>query len=281
MTHYVIGDLQGCLEPLEKLLSKLSFSPHRDHLVFCGDLVNRGPDSLGTLRYIRSLGTAATTVLGNHDLHLLAAAQSGDFGRKDTLQHIMQAHDVEALLAWLIQQPLAWLHGKSDALVVHAGLPPQWNRVQTLALAQEASQALQGKQGKKFLADMYGDEPNLWSEDLAGIPRLRFIINCLTRLRYCDAQGRIQLKPKGAPGSQPRGLMPWFEAPGRKTANDTIIFGHWSTLGKISWPQSKVYGLDTGCVWGGCLTALNLDTYALISVGCETYRKPVAVEHER
>lgn len=274
MTHYVIGDLQGCLEPLQKLLTKVAFSPRRDHLVFCGDLVNRGPDSLSTLRFIKSLGSSATITLGNHDLHLLAAAQSGNFGSKDTLQDIMNAPDCGDLLAWLIHQPLAWQDKRSGALIIHAGVPPQWDCAQTLALAQEASKALQGHAGKKFLADMYGNEPDLWDENLSGIPRLRFIINCLTRLRYCDEQGRIHLKPKGAPGSQPKGLMPWFEVPGRKTARDTIIFGHWSTLGKIHWPQSNIYGLDTGCVWGGCLTALNLDTRELISADCEQYRKP-------
>ena len=274
MTQYVIGDLQGCLEPLEKLLSKISFSSKKDQLIFCGDLVNRGPDSLGTLRYIHSLGRAATAVLGNHDLHLLAAAQSGDFGSKDTLQEVMNAPDRATLLAWLIQQPLAWQDQRSSVLVVHAGVPPQWDRTQTLALAQEASDALQGQERGQFFAQMYGNEPDLWDENLSGIPRLRFIINCLTRLRYCDEQGRIHLKPKGAPGSQPKGLMPWFEVPERKTGKDTIIFGHWSTLGKIHWPHSKVYGLDTGCVWGGCLTALNLDTRELINVGCEQYRQP-------
>lgn len=274
MTQYVIGDLQGCLEPLEKLLSKISFSPTRDQLVFCGDLVNRGPDSLGTLRYIQSLGHSATAVLGNHDLHLLAASQSGDFGSKDTLQAVMNAPDCANLLTWLIQQPLAWQDTRSNVLVVHAGVPPQWDRTQTLTLAQEASNALQSREGRQFLAQMYGDEPNLWNENLIGVPRLRFIINCLTRLRYCDERGRIHLKPKGAPGSQPKGLMPWFEVPGRKTADDTIIFGHWSTLGKIHWPQSNIYGLDTGCVWGGCLTALDLDTRELTSVGCDQYRQP-------
>ena len=278
MTHYVIGDLQGCLQPLQKLLSQLSFSPKRDHLLFCGDLVNRGPESLQTLRFIQSLGKSATTVLGNHDLHLLASALSGEFGSKDTLQEVMQAPDYKQLLDWLIRQPLAWEDADTGVLIVHAGVPPQWDRHQTLALATEASKALQGSDGRKFLAEMYGDEPNLWSDDLRGIPRLRFIINCLTRLRYCDRQGRIHLKPKGAPGTQPKGLMPWFEVPGRRTAGDTIVFGHWSTLGAVSWPQSGIYGLDTGCVWGGCLTALNLQTRELIQVSCSQYQRPGAKE---
>jgi bis(5'-nucleosyl)-tetraphosphatase (symmetrical) len=274
MTHYVIGDLQGCLKPLEKLLTKISFSSRHDHLVFCGDLVNRGPDSLGTLRFIKSLGNSATVTLGNHDLHLLSAAQSGDFGSKDTLQDIVNAPDCADLLAWLLRQPLAWQDKRSGVLVIHAGVAPQWDRAQTLALAQEASAALVGAHGKNFLAEMYGNEPDLWDEALTGISRLRFIINCLTRLRYCDENGRIHLNPKGAPGSQPAGLMPWFEVPWRRTRQDTLICGHWSTLGQIHWPQSNLYGLDTGCVWGGSLTALNLDSRELVSVACEQHRKP-------
>lgn len=274
MTQYVIGDLQGCLDPLQRLLTELSFSRTRDRLLFCGDLVNRGPASLETLRFIKSLGRSAMTVLGNHDLHLLAAARTGHFGAKDSLQDIMQASDCEDLLAWLIRQPLAWLDPLSEMLVVHAGIPPQWDRTQTLAMAQEVSDALQGPDNGNVLAQMYGNEPDLWDESLRGMPRLRFIINCLTRLRYCDGQGRLHLKPKGAPGTQPVGVMPWFEVPGRRTLRDTIVCGHWSTLGQVHWPQSNVYGLDTGCVWGGCLTALNLQTRELIQVSCEKYRKP-------
>lgn len=274
MTAYAIGDLQGCFEPLQRLLIKIEFSPSRDRLLFAGDLVNRGPQSLEVLRFIKSLGSAATTVLGNHDLHLIAGARSGHFGSHDTFGEIMRASDCNELLDWLLAQPLAYEDLDSGVLMIHAGVAPQWDRAQTLALAQEVRVALNGPKGDKFLAQMYGNDPDIWDEHLRGVPRLRFIVNCLTRLRYCEADGRIRLKPSGTPGTQARGLIPWFEAPGRKTAGDTIVFGHWSTLGKVHWPQAQVYGLDTGCLWGGCLTALNLSTMQTISVDCEQFQKP-------
>lgn len=278
MTTYALGDLQGCFEPLERLLRKIHFSPDRDRLLFAGDLVNRGPQSLDVLRFIKSLGPAATTVLGNHDLHLIAASRSGQFGSHDTLAEIMRASDCDTLLDWLAAQPLAYVEPDSGALMIHAGIPPQWDREKTLALAQEVSETLAGPKGDKFLAQMYGNEPDIWDDQLRGVLRQRFIVNCLTRLRYCETDGRIRLKPSGAPGTQARGLVPWFEAPGRKTARDTIIFGHWSTLGRVHWPAANVYGLDTGCLWGGCLTALNLDTWQTISVDCDQYQKPGSKE---
>lgn len=276
MTTYAIGDLQGCFEPLQRLLQKIDFSPQRDRLLFAGDLVNRGPQSLEVLRYIRSLGKAATIVLGNHDLHLIAGARSGQFGRNDTFGDIMRASDCHALLDWLIAQPLAFEDADSGVLMIHAGLPPQWDRAQTLKLADEVSTTLTSPQSDKFLAQMYGNEPDIWDEKLRGISRMRFIVNCLTRLRYCEADGRIHLKPSSMPGTQSAGLIPWFEVPGRKTAQDTIIFGHWSTLGKVHWPQAQVYGLDTGCLWGGCLTALNLSTMQTVNVDCEQFQRPGA-----
>ena len=274
MTTYAIGDLQGCFEPLERLLRKINFSPARDRLLFAGDLVNRGPQSLEVLRFVKSLGSAATTVLGNHDLHLIAASRSGHFGSQDTFGDIMRASDCDVLLDWLQAQPLAYAEPDSGALMIHAGLAPQWDRAQTLTLANEVSTTLNSAKGDKFLAQMYGNEPDLWDEQLRGVLRLRFVVNCLTRLRYCDADGRIRLKPSGKPGTQAKGLMPWFEVPGRKTAQDTVIFGHWSTLGRVHWPQAKVYGLDTGCLWGGCLTALNLGTMEAVKVDCEQFLKP-------
>lgn len=276
MTTYAIGDLQGCFEPLQRLLGKVGFSPSRDRLLFAGDLVNRGPQSLEVLRFIKSLGKAATVVLGNHDLHLIAAAHSGQFGPNDTLAEIVRAPDHQILIDWLMAQPLAHADPDSGALMIHAGLPPQWDRQQALALAQEVSEVIAGPKGDQFLAQMYGNEPDIWDERLRGIPRLRFVVNCLTRLRYCEANGRIRLKPSGTPGTQAKDLIPWFEVPARRTAGDTIIFGHWSTLGKVHWPQAKVYGLDTGCLWGGCLTALNLDSMQTISVDCAQYQKPGA-----
>lgn len=274
MTTYAIGDVQGCLAPLQALVQRLGFLPGRDRLLFAGDLVNRGPQSLEVLRLVKSLGPAAVTVLGNHDLHLLAAAHTGSFGAKDTLQPIMQAPDRDELLAWLRRQPLAHEDPASGALLVHAGVPPQWDRKMTLALAAEVNAVLAGPDSGRFLERMYGNEPDRWRPDLRDIPRLRFIINCLTRLRYCDAKGRIHLKPKGAPGTQPAGLLPWFGLPGRKTAGDTIVFGHWSTLGQVHWPEHRVYCLDTGCVWGRRLTALNLDTGELIAEDSPQYRQP-------
>lgn len=276
MTTYAIGDLQGCFEPLQRLLRKIDFSPTRDRLLFAGDLVNRGPQSLEVLRFVKSLGRAATTVLGNHDLHLIAASRNGQFGANDTFAEIMRAPDCNDLLDWLVTQPLAHADEDSGVLMIHAGVPPQWDRAQTLALAQEVSAMLNSSKGDKFLAQMYGNDPDIWDEQLRGVLRQRFVVNCLTRLRYCEADGRIRLKPSGKPGTQNKGLMPWFEAPGRKTAGDPIVFGHWSTLGKIHWPQAQVYGLDTGCLWGGCLTALNLSTMQTISVDCEQFQKPGA-----
>ncbi|MGH8460214.1 MAG: symmetrical bis(5'-nucleosyl)-tetraphosphatase [Stenotrophobium sp.] len=268
MTTYAIGDIQGCDKALQSLLAKLEFQPGRDRLLLTGDLVNRGPQSLEVLRRVKSLGEHAITVLGNHDLHLLAVANGRRSDKRDTLQAVLAAPDRDELLAWLRQQPLAWRDPATGILLIHAGLPPQWNIQQTLELAAEASAFIRGPQGDDFLAQMYGNEPDIWSEQLRGIPRLRFIVNCFTRLRYCDAQGRIKMKPKGAPGTQPPGLMPWFEVPGRQSADTEIVFGHWSTLGQTHWPQAQVHGLDTGCVWGGCLTALNLDDGTTANIDC-------------
>lgn len=268
MALFAIGDVQGCYTPLRQLLDRLAFDPARDRLLLTGDLVNRGPESLQTLRFIRSLGAAATTVLGNHDLHLLAAAHSGRSRPRDTLGDILGAPDRDELLAWLRTQPLAWGDAEERILLVHAGLPPSWTRAQALALATEVGHALAGDGAGDLLAQMYGDEPARWHDSLQGVERLRFIINCLTRVRYCRADGRIDLKFKGPPGTQPRGLVPWFEAPGRRSAGDTIVFGHWSTLGRVHWPEARVYGLDSGCVWGGKLTALNLDSGATVDCAC-------------
>ncbi|HWU67964.1 MAG TPA: symmetrical bis(5'-nucleosyl)-tetraphosphatase [Stenotrophobium sp.] len=274
MTTYAIGDIQGCDDALQALLRKLDFQPGRDRLLLTGDLVNRGPDSLKVLRRVKSLGASAITVLGNHDLHLLAVAHGSAQRAGDTLQEVLDAPDRDELLDWLRQQPLAHHDAATGVLLVHAGLPPQWTTEQALQLAAEASTQIGGSQAEDFFERMYGNQPDIWDERLHGIERLRFIVNCFTRLRYCDAQGRMHMKPKGAPGTQPRGLMPWFEVPGRKSADTEIIFGHWSTLGQVHWPQAQAHGLDTGCVWGGCLTALNLDTGKIVSSDCAQYRRP-------
>jgi bis(5'-nucleosyl)-tetraphosphatase (symmetrical) len=268
MSTYVIGDIQGCRDALQRLLDQCRFDPARDRLVCAGDLVARGPDSLGTLRLVRSLGDAATSVLGNHDLHLLALAQG--LGRaRDGLDAILHTADAAELLDWLATRPLAWHHDATATLVIHAGLAPQWTVADTLALAGEAQTVLADARARAdFLPQMYGDGPARWDHALRGAARLRFVINCLTRARYCTAQGDFDFSHKGAPGSQPTGLLPWFAVPGRSSAGHRIAFGHWSTLGQVSWPAFRVWGLDTGCVWGGALTALRLEDGGVIAAAC-------------
>ncbi|HSW12406.1 MAG TPA: symmetrical bis(5'-nucleosyl)-tetraphosphatase [Solimonas sp.] len=275
MTTYAIGDVQGCHDALQRLLQQLDYKTGRDRLIFVGDLVNRGPQSAEVLRFVRSLGDRAMTVLGNHDLHLLAVAQRQDpVDRKDTFQDVLDAPDREELLDWLSQCPLACEDPDTGTLVVHAGVAPQWSRRKTLRLAREVEQWVAGPRAGDFYAHMYGNDPDRWDDELEGWKRLRFIVNCLTRMRYCSVDGRIDTRAKGAPGSQPDGLQPWFEVKGRKTAEDRIVFGHWSTLGHVSWNGDRIFGLDTGCVWGGSLTALNLQSGELHSTGCEQYRRP-------
>jgi bis(5'-nucleosyl)-tetraphosphatase (symmetrical) len=274
MTTYAIGDVQGCHDELVALLDAVEFDRSRDRVVFAGDLVNRGPKSLEVLRLVRDLGGAATTLLGNHDLHLLAVANGGKMGRRDTLTPVLAASDCDELLDWLAQQPLAWHHEATGTLFVHAGVPPQWSAERTLELAAEAGATISGTGGRRFFARMYGDEPGRWKDALRGMDRTRFVVNCLTRLRYCDTEGRLDLRPKGKPGTQPSGLLPWFEVPGRATAGTHMVFGHWSTLGRVHWPEHNVDGLDTGCVWGGRLTALALETGKLIDVPSRNPRDP-------
>lgn len=278
MTTYAIGDLQGCYDEFRALLEQLAFNPVRDRLLLAGDLVNRGPKSLEVLRYLRALGPAAIAVLGNHDLHLLAVAAGGKPGTRDTLEAILAAPDRDELLDWLAQRPLAWSDAQTGVLMVHAGIPPQWSREQTVQLAAEAATLIAGPDRHRVLARMYGNEPDRWDERLKGMERTRFVINCLTRMRYCREDGRIDLRHKGAPGSQPAGLLPWFEIPERRTRGETVLFGHWSTLGTVAWTGHHAYGLDTGCVWGNRLTALNLDSGEIQSTSCSAQRKPGASE---
>jgi bis(5'-nucleosyl)-tetraphosphatase (symmetrical) len=271
MAIYAIGDVQGCYDTLSRLLDLLRFDPARDYLWFAGDLVNRGPQSLQTLRFVRGLGPAALSVLGNHDLHLLALANGGRKGKRDSLEQVLAAPDRDELLDWLRRQPL--LHESPDGgtALLHAGLPPQWDMQQARACAREAESALRGDRYAELLRDMYGDQPDQWDEALSGTSRLRFIINCYTRLRYCDAAGRADFGPKGAPGTQASGLLPWFAVAGRRSAGTQLIFGHWSTLGRVSWPEYGVEGLDTGAVWGGKLSALRLDDARLFAVDSPAY----------
>ncbi len=273
MARYAIGDVQGCVTELRELLLRISFSSDRDQLWFVGDLVNRGPDSLKSLRLIRALGDNAIAVLGNHDLHLLALA----FGKSrikagDTLDAVLAAPDHGALIDWLLDRPLAHFDPAHGDLMIHAGLPPQWTVPQALAHAGELHAALEADPAA-FFDHMYGDQPDLWDDALTGYDRLRFIVNALTRLRVCSCVGRMQIKAKGLPPRQGSSLMPWFEVPSRASRDTRIVFGHWSTLGFVN--RHNVLGLDTGCVWGGSLTAVNLDEPAFpLSVSCNGYQQP-------
>ncbi|WP_210547068.1 symmetrical bis(5'-nucleosyl)-tetraphosphatase [Rhodoferax sp. PAMC 29310] len=259
MALYLIGDVQGCDSALQHLLDEISFSPSRDKLFFLGDLVNRGPDSASVLRRLMAFGEAAACVLGNHDLHLLALAHGvRQPHRKDTLNDILNAPDRTAMLDWLRGQKMALLESVSghDVLMVHAGVLPAWSAQKTITLASEVESVLRGPDLNEFLQVMYGDEPAQWSEALTGTSRLRVIVNTLTRLRFCDAEGRMEFKAKGGLDAAPEGYMPWFDVPGRQTEAVTVAFGHWSTLGWLDRPT--VLAMDTGCVWGGCLSAMRL-----------------------
>jgi bis(5'-nucleosyl)-tetraphosphatase (symmetrical) len=258
MAVFAIGDVQGCYDDLMRLLERIHFDEADDRLWFAGDLVNRGPDSLGVLRFVRKLGKRAVTVLGNHDLHLLAVAAGTAKPRaNDTLDDILEAEDRDEYLDWLRHRPLLHHDASLGYTLVHAGLPPQWDLGLARECAQELESALRGPDPAGFFREMYGDEPHRWSDGLKGISRLRFIVNCFTRLRYCSAAGDLELKHKGAPGTQPEGCLPWFEVPDRASAGLHVLFGHWSTLGEVR--RHNVYPLDTGCVWGGRLTCLRLD----------------------
>jgi bis(5'-nucleosyl)-tetraphosphatase (symmetrical) len=258
MALYAIGDVQGCNEELGALLGAIQFRADRDQLWFVGDLVNRGPDSLGVLRRIRSLGEAATVTLGNHDLHLLAVAFGGARERSDdTLEQTLAAPDRDVLLEWLACRPLFHEDQALNVCVLHAGLAPQWDINLARQCAREFESALR-RDPTKLFERLYGDQPDRWDDVHQGAERLRFIANCFTRLRYVDAEGRLLLRAKGSPNkSQTRSLIPWFEANEARWRGSRIVFGHWSTLGFFH--NEDVTGLDTGCVWGGTLTALRLD----------------------
>jgi bis(5'-nucleosyl)-tetraphosphatase (symmetrical) len=257
MAVYAIGDVQGCLDPLQRLLERIDFDPAGDTLWFTGDLVNRGPASLGVLRLVRALGARAVTVLGNHDLHVLAvAAGASELKVRDTFAEVLRAPDGEELLAWLRARPL--LHHDADLgyTLVHAGLLPQWDLVVAQRLAREAEAALTAD-AARFFQHMYGDLPDRWRDDLSGAARLRVIVNAFTRLRFCDAEGCMDLRAKGPPGTQAANLLPWFRVPGRRSRGLRVVFGHWSALGRYR--GEGVIGLDSGCVWGRTLTAVRLD----------------------
>jgi bis(5'-nucleosyl)-tetraphosphatase (symmetrical) len=266
-----IGDLQGCTDPLERLLAEAGADASTERLWFAGDLVNRGPDSIGALRRVRGFGDRATVVLGNHDLHLLAvAAGARRLHRDDTLGPILEAPDRAELLDWLRTRPLA--HFADGVLLVHAGVWPQWTAERTVELAAEVSAVLAGPHWADFLGVMYGNRPDHWDDALSGDDRLRAIVNGLTRMRFVTPEGRMDFAVKEGAGAAPDGLLPWFEAPGRRTAGTPVVFGHWSTLGLLRRPD--LLALDTGCVWGGCLTAVRLEDRQVFQVACRQARAP-------
>jgi bis(5'-nucleosyl)-tetraphosphatase (symmetrical) len=273
MGLYLIGDVQGCDAALGRLLDEISFSPSRDSQVLLGDLVNRGPDSLKVLRRLRALGDAAQCLLGNHDLHALAVACGARPAHKsDTLQELLAAPDADELLDWLRHRELAIF--RDGILMVHAGVLPQWDTTKTIALCAEITPAIRSKDAKNLFQSMYGNAPAAWSDDLQGADRHRVIVNALTRLRFCSESGEMEFATKEGAGASPEGYMPWFDVPSRATANTTVAFGHWSTLGLINRPN--LMALDTGCVWGGCLSAMRVDggRRELIQVKCEQAQKP-------
>jgi len=271
MSIYAIGDIQGCFDDLQRLLVKIKFDKKVDTLWFAGDLVNRGPKSLETLRFIKSLGDAAVCVLGNHDLHLLATAYGlSPVKAKDTLVEILEAKDRDELLDWLRHRPLFYYN--DHFCLLHAGLPPQWDFLTAKKMANKVEKILQSDNYLDFFAVMYGNNPNQWDDNLSEEEALRFTVNCFTRLRFCDEYGKLDFKFNGELGSQAKGLVPWFDVPNRQSLGLNIIFGHWSALGYHK--SNQCYGIDTGCLWGGQLTALKLGKkIKRISIDCSGYRK--------
>jgi bis(5'-nucleosyl)-tetraphosphatase (symmetrical) len=274
VAHYLIGDVQGCDAPLGRLLARIGFSPSRDTLYLLGDLVNRGPASAAVLRRLMACGDAARCLLGNHDLSLLAVAQGTRAPhRNDTMDDVLHAPDREAMLEWLRHRSMA-IHAHG-ILMVHGGVLPAWDLPQVLSLAGEVEAVLRGPEVAAFLARMWGNEPDRWDDALAGADRLRVIVNALTRLRFCTPEGVMDLRASGGPDQAPAGMLAWFDVPGRRTAGTPIAFGHWSTLGYVRRPD--LMSLDTGCVWGGCLSALRLaadGAHELIQVDCEQAQAP-------
>ncbi|MFZ2854880.1 MAG: symmetrical bis(5'-nucleosyl)-tetraphosphatase [Rhodocyclaceae bacterium] len=265
MATYAIGDIQGCFASLQALLARCAFDPAHDRLWLVGDLVNRGPRSLETLRFVRGLGAAAITVLGNHDLSLLLLAEGfGKRGKSDTLEGILSAPDRVELLDWLRRQPLC--HVENGFCMVHAGLLPQWTIARARLLAAEVEQALAAPNYRDFMANLWGSEPAGWSDDLRGWPRLRVIVNAMTRMRFCSPRGVMEFKTKGEVADAPAGCLPWFQVPGRRSADAVLVTGHWSALGLRIEP--KLLALDSGCLWGRQLTAVRLEDRAVFQVDC-------------
>lgn len=275
MATYAIGDLQGCFKQLQHLLELIAFSSSRDRLWFVGDLVNRGPDSLSLLRFISQLGDSAATVLGNHDLHLLLVAEEiASQRRGDTLQAILDAPDRDQLIYWLRHQKI--LHIEDDYVLVHAGLLPSWPTPFALELAQEVEAALQSSGYADLLLHLYGNQPDQWRDDLKSYDRLRLIVNALTRLRVCTKEGRMDFSYKGPLETIPSGYFPWFDVPGRQSQKSTIIFGHWSAI-RLQLRHNLI-ALDTGCLWGGQLTAIRLEDQKIFQAPCAQPVKQAGVK---
>lgn len=267
MPDYAIGDIQGCYEPLLRLLEHIDFNERVDRLWFVGDLVNRGPQSLAVLRLIKTLPIKAIVTLGNHDLHLLASLFGGRpwKGHDDTIYEILHADDGEELGHWLRQQALIYYSPELNYVMCHAGIAPIWDLRQALALGQELEKMLSGEHYAEFLKQMYGNNPQLWSEQLEGFERLRLITNYFTRMRFCDQEGALDLNYKGTIANAPDNLYPWYAVPGRKDIDSDLLFGHWAALRGVC-PHPRIHALDTGCLWGGQLTALRLQDKQRFSV---------------
>ena len=266
MATYAIGDVQGCFGALQRMLDKINFDVAHDQLWFVGDLVNRGPDSLATLRFVKNLGERAVTVLGNHDLHLLMVAEGCAKPLKnDTLREVLEAPDRKELLQWLRCQRM--IYASTGFVMVHAGLLPSWSVEKALSLAREVEDALRGENYHKLVARMYGNQPLQWRDDLSGMDRLRVIINAMTRLRVCTVQGVMEFAHKGKPENAPPGYLPWYDVPGRMNRDATIICGHWSALGLLL--RGNLLTLDTGCLWGGNLSAVCLENRRVFQVSCD------------
>lgn len=293
MSTYAIGDLQGCAQSFDRLLERIAFDRREDRLWLVGDLVNRGPDSLGVLRRVMALGDVATVVLGNHDLHLLAVgAGARRRGRNDTIADVLAAPDAARLLDWLRHRPLAHRAtvASREVLMVHAGVLPTWSVADTMRHAAELEAALRAESWREMLVHVFGDEPARWDDALAGNARLRVIVNALTRLRFCSDDGRIDFDSKDSPAGftetlgnastaaspgalpPPEGFRPWFDIASRRTRDARVVFGHWSTLGALV--RDDIVALDSGCVWGGALTAVRLDDSALFQVRCPQSQRP-------
>lgn len=272
MATYIVGDIQGCFDELKQLLKQVKFNPKQDQLWLTGDLVARGPKSLETLRYVKSLGSSATTVLGNHDLHLLAVAQGyAKHKKRDGLNPLFAVSDCDELLAWLAQQPLLAIHPEHQFIMVHAGISPQWSQNRAIKLAKEVEQVIQSEQLPWLLQHMYGNEPSHWCKKLQGIDRYRLIINVFTRMRYCYPDGALEFACKKSPKqNQDSNLQPWFKLKGAHLEGAPIVFGHWAALlGKTG--SKNVHALDTGCVWGNSMTMLRWEDKKLFSCGCPAY----------